>query len=177
MVQLAKDCKKYMIKELTEKLRSACGLFVTDIAGLPNKEMEDLRRNLRTAKAECVVVKNTVCRLALKELKLDQINPLIEGTIAIGISGEDMVQSSKILVNFSRDHKLLKIKGAILDGMVITPDRVNELALLPPKEVLIARVVGGIKAPIGNFVNLLRANLSNLVNVLHNVHKKKEEQK
>lgn len=177
MVQLAKDCKKYMIKELTEKLRSKSGLFVADIAGLPNKEMENLRRNLRTAKADCVVVKNSVCRLAFKELKLDQLNPLIEGTIAIGISGADPVESSKILVNFSRDHKLLKIKGAILEGAVITPDKISELAFLPPKEVLIARVVGGVKAPLSNFVNLLQANLRNLVNVLNNIHKKKEEEK
>jgi large subunit ribosomal protein L10 len=82
-----------------------------------------------------------------------------------------------MLVNFSRDHKLLKIKGAMLDGAVIAPDRINELALLPPREVLIARVVGGIKAPISNFVNLLQANLRSLVSVLNNIHKKKEEQK
>jgi large subunit ribosomal protein L10 len=174
MVQIAKDCKKYMIKELSDKFRSSPGLFVTDIAGLPNKEMETLRRNLRAAKADYMVVKNSICRLALKELKLDQLNNLIEGTIGIGMGGDDPVLTSKILVNFSRDHKSLKIKGAILEGALIGPDRINELALLPPRQVLLALLIGGIKAPISNLVNLLQANIRNLVSVLNNINKKKE---
>jgi len=174
MVQIAKDCKKYMIKELSNKFHSSSGLFVTDVAGLPNKELEALRRNLRTSKADYMVVKNSICRLALKELKLDQLNNLIEGTIGIGIGGDDPVLTSKILVNFSRDHKSLKIKGAILEGILITPDRINELALLPPREVLLARVVAGIKAPISHLLNLLQANIRDLVSVLNNINKKKE---
>ncbi len=177
MVQLAKECKKIMVKEVAQKLGASSGLFLTDATGLPNKEMEDLRRKLKTAKADYLVVKNSICRLALHELKLNQFDSLLVGTTGIGIFSDDPVSSSKVLVNFSREHKTLKIKGAILDGTLLTPETINELAALPSREVILARVLGGMKAPITNFVNLLQANIRNLVNVLNGLSKKKEENK
>lgn len=174
MVVLAKDCKKYMIKELSQELNAHPALFVTDVSGIPNREMEDLRRKLKTAKANYVMVKNSICLLALEELKLKQLTSLIDGTIGIGLSGDDYVASSKVLVDFSRQHTTFKIKGAFLEGSLVTPEKINELAALPSREVLLAWVVGGIKAPITGFVNLLQANIRNFVNVLNNLAKKKE---
>ncbi len=164
--------KKVIVEELAKKLSAPSGVFV-DYKGITVAEDTVLRRDLRAAGVDYSVVKNTLTRLAAKEVGLDGLDEILNGTTALAVSTTDMIAPAKILSKFAKDNEKFTIKMGFVEGKVITPAEVDALAQLPSKEELIAKALGGLNAPISGFVNVLNGNLRGLVVALKAIAEKK----
>lgn len=172
---MARPEKEAIVAELKEKLEQSKAAILTDYRGLNVAAMTELRRLMREQGLEYRVVKNTLTRFAAQELGLDNLEPYLEGPTAIAFSFEDPVAPAKVIMDFAKEHKQLEVKAGLLRGKVIQPEGVKELADLPPREVLLAQVLGGLQAPIAGLVGVLNGAPRNLVYVLEAIRKQKEE--
>jgi large subunit ribosomal protein L10 len=150
-----KLCKEKMINEILTDFKERPNFFLTNYMGSSVADLESVRKNLKASQSMFFVVKNSILNVVFDQLKLAEAKQLIDGGVGISLSGEDIIATSKVLVNFAKAHEKFKIKGAVIEGKLFTVDRVKELASLPGKEALLAQVVGSIKAPITGFVNVL----------------------
>jgi large subunit ribosomal protein L10 len=159
--------KQQIVAELAEKLKRAVTGVLVDYKGINVANDTKLRAEFRREGVDYSVQKNTLVRLAAREAGLIGLDKLLKGTTAIAMSETDLVAPAKIIARFTMGKEKLNIKGGFIEGKVVNQADINELAKLPPKEVLIARVLGGFNAPISGFANVLRANLTGLVRVLN----------
>lgn len=168
--------KEAIVAELKEKLSNTKGAVLANYRSINVSLDTKLRRKLREAGIEYRVVKNTLTRIAAKEAGIIGMEQYLEGPTVIAMSAVDPVAPAKILADFIRENKLqtLEIKAGLVEGKVIDADSVKALASLPPREVLIARLLGTLQAPITGFVRVLQGNISNLVYALEAVRKQKE---
>jgi len=168
--------KQAVVTELKEKLSNTKGAVLANYRGLTVAQDTKLRRKLREAGVEYRVVKNTLTRIAANEVGIDGLDKYLEGPTVIALSANDPVAPAKILSDFIRENKLqaLEIKAGLVEGKVIDVAGVKALASLPPREVLIAQLLGTMQAPIAGFVRVLQGNISNLVYALEAVRKQKE---
>jgi len=166
--------KKMMLEELSGKLKASPNFVFTNYTNLSSQEIEKLRKELRKSSSGYFVVKNAMAKRAFGDLKLKDLDQFLNGEVAIGLVG-DVIQASKTFANFSKEHPALKINGAFIDGSVEAPDRIKHLAMLPPREVLIALVLNRMKGPITGFVGLLGGILRNFVYAINEIRKKREE--
>lgn len=162
------------LKNLTEKFKAMKGMIMTQYQGLSVAQISDLRNQLRKCGCEYLVVKNTLSKLALKEIGMEDANQYFEGPTAIVVEADDPVSPAKIVSEFSKKADKLVIKAGLLDGKVIAVDKINALASLPTKEVLVAKMLGSLNAPVSNFVGVLSATMRSLVYVLNAVKEKQQ---
>ena len=165
-----------MIAELLDRIEEHPDFVITEYMGSTVLDLELVRKNLRPISSEYVVVKNSIARVALDKLKLEEAKALIDGGIGISLSGKDIIATCKVLVNFTKDHEKFKIKGAVIDGKLVPATKVKELASLPSKEALLAQVVGTMKAPITGFVMVLGGVLRKFIYAINAVKEKKEKE-
>ena len=138
--------KTAAVAELTERFTGSSGAVLTEYRGLTVAQFAELRRTLG-ANATFAVVKNTLTKIAVTEAGLsDQLSGLLSGPSAIAFVDGDVVEAAKGLRDFSRANPLLVIKGGVLDGKAITPSEVIQLADVEPREVLLAKLAGAMKA-------------------------------
>lgn len=165
-----------VVAELKEKLAATKGAVLTNYRGLNVSQDTKLRRKLREAGVEYRVVKNTMTRIAAAELGLQELDTYLEGPTAIAISYSDPVAPAKVISDFIKENKLQKfeVKAGLVEGRVIDSEGVKALASLPPREVLIAKVLGSMQAPISGLVTVLQGTIRNLVYALDAVRKEKE---
>ncbi|MEN6412861.1 MAG: 50S ribosomal protein L10 [Veillonellales bacterium] len=168
--------KKQIVEELKEKLSNTKGAVITNYRGLNVAQDTKLRRKLREAGVEYRVVKNTMTRIAAQETGLAGLAPVLEGPTAIAMSYTDPVAPAKLISDFIKENKLqaLEIKAGLVEGQVIDAKGVKELAGLPPKEVLIAKMLGSMQSPVVGLVNVLQGSIRNLVYALDAVRQQKE---
>ena len=166
--------KKQQVAELAESLKGACIGVIVDYKGISVSDDTKLRKELREAGCEYKVVKNTLLKLALKEAGIEGLENVLEGTTAIAVSKEDYVAGAKILCGFADKSKdIFNVKAGFVDGNVVDAKGVKELAELPPKEVLVAKALGGLNAPITGFVTVLNGTMKGLVVALNAIAEKK----
>lgn len=165
--------KQKIVQDIEERLNAASLIVFTDYRGLNVEEMSDLRNRLRVPGVEYRVLKNTMTRFALKNIGFQNVADQLVGPSAVLFSNEDVVGPAKTLFDFAKEHPNLEVKFGILEGQPVSADKVKALADLPPREVLIAQVVGTMQAPITSFVRVLNANLTGLVRALDQVREKK----
>jgi large subunit ribosomal protein L10 len=163
-----KDEKQQVVAELAERLRATETLIVADYRGLTNKQVEELRTKLIEAGARLTVVKNTLTRRAAEEAGADALLALLEGPTAIAFieADGDPVAVAKALGDTARDTKVLALRGGVMQGATISAEQVEELAKLPPVEVLRGQVLGVIVSPLTTVVGLLSAPLRDLVGLI-----------
>ncbi len=163
-----KDEKQRVVAELTEKLKDTDTLFVADYRGLTMPQIDDLRGKLLEHGARLTVVKNTLTRRAAEAAGADALLTLLEGPSAIAFieSDGDMVAVAKALADSAKDTKILEIRGGVMQGKAIAAGDVDELAKLPPFDVLRGQVLGAIVAPLQNLLGLVSAPLQNLVGLI-----------
>jgi len=168
--------KMQTVAEIKEKLSTTKGAVLTNYRGLTVAQDTKLRRKLREAGVEYRVFKNTMTRIAAKEAGIEGLDIYLEGPTAIAMSYTDPVAPAKVIADFVKEHKLqaLEVKAGLVEGKVIDAESVKALASLPPREVLIAKALGSMQAPITGFVNVLSGSLRNLVYALEAVRKQKE---
>ena len=154
------------VAEMKEKFEKAVGVVIADYRGLNVSEVTVLRKKLRESNVEYRVVKNTLSSLAAKEAKIEGLDPLLEGPTAYAFGFDDPVAPAKILAEFAKSHKNLELKGGLLNGEVISIDKVKALAELPGKDELLAKLMGSMNAPVTNFARLLGAPIRNFAYAL-----------
>ena len=163
-----KNEKERVVAELTERLRTAETLFVADYRGLTMPQIDALRGRLVEHGAKFTVVKNTLTRRAAEAAGVDALLALLEGPSAIAFieSDGDMVAVAKAMSDSARETKVLAIRGGLMQGRTIAAADVEELAKLPPFDVLRGQVLGAIIAPLQNLLGLVNAPLQNLYGLL-----------
>jgi len=138
--------------------------ILTDYRGLSVAELTDLRKKLRAVNAEFRVVKNTLFKLAGDGiLPIGEMDTHLSGPTAIGFAKGDPVGAAKVLIDFAKDHKAITVKAGVLSGKVYSDSQVVALSKTPPREVLIAQMMGSLNAPITGLVGTLNGILSNFV--------------
>jgi large subunit ribosomal protein L10 len=138
--------KTAAVEELTGKFRESSGAVLTEYRGLTVAQLKELRGSLK-GNATFAVVKNTLTKIAVQEAGLgDQLAPLLSGPSAIAFVDGDVAQAAKGLLDFAKANPLLVIKGGVLDGKALTAAEVGKLADLEPREVLLAKLAGAMKA-------------------------------
>src|SRR6266478_5192408 len=136
------------VAELTERFRGSSGAVLTEYRGLTVAQLAELRRSLG-GNATFAVVKNTLTKIAVTEAGLtDQLSSLLAGPSAVAFVDGDVVEAAKGLRDFAKAHPLLVIKGGVLDGKAISPSEIIRLADLEPREVLLAKLAGAMKASL-----------------------------
>jgi large subunit ribosomal protein L10 len=166
--EMQKEDKERVVADLTEKLRSAETLFVADYRGLTMPQIDSLRGKLIENGARLSVVKNTLTRRAAEAAGADALLALLEGPSAIAFieADGDMVAVAKALADSARETKVLEIRGGVMLGREISASDVEELAKLPPLDVLRGQVLGAIIAPLSAIAALVNAPLQNLYGLI-----------
>lgn len=147
--------KKAVVAELVEKFKNANTVVVVDYRGLTVAQATKLRKELREAGIDYRVVKNTLLTIAAKEAGYEELTPLFKGVTAIAFGAEDVVAPAQIITKFSKDNKVIEVKGGILEGKVLDQVGVQALGDLPSKEVLLAQVASCFQAPIQRMAYVL----------------------
>lgn len=152
-----------IVAEVQEKFSNSEAVILTEYRGLDVTDMALLRTAMKQAGGEYKVYKNTLVRVAAKELNLE-IEELLVGPTAIAFTGirpdgssGDPVSIAKVLTNFSKDHEDLIIKGGVLEGALLSTEEITALSKIAPREELLARLAGGMAAPLREFASLLNA--------------------
>lgn len=164
--------KQAYVEELAEKLKNSVAGVVVSYMGITVADDTALRRKLREAGVDYAVVKNSMLRRAAEKVGLDGMDSVLEGSTALAVSPTDHVAAAKILSEYAEKSKTFEIKAGYVEGKVIDAAAVSELAKMPPKEVLVAKVLGGLNAPISGFVNVLNGNIRGLVVALNAIAEK-----
>lgn len=163
---MPKEEKVQEVASLAEMLEKGRLALFTDFRGMPAHEMTELRRRLREKGVDYRVIKNTLMALALDKAGKGEGKALLQGPTAVAVSYEEEVETARVLAEFLRQSKTLKLRGALLLDRVLRSDEVLALAALPPKEVLLSRVLGTMQAPLSRLVGVLQAPLAGLLLVL-----------
>lgn len=168
--------KTAKVEELAGRIKESSALLVADYRGLSVAEARELRNGLREAGCSSFeVVKNTLTKRAADAAGMAGLKEYLEGPTAIAFCAEDAVAPAQVLVKYTREFKPLGIKGGILDGKPIDVDKIKFLASLPPREVLLAQLLGGLQGPIRGLVTVLAGNIRGLVTVLTRIQEQKEQ--
>ena len=149
--------KEEKVAEIKDKMSKAKGIVFAKYQGLTVEEDTLLRRKFREAGVEYKVYKNSLTTIAAKELGFDGIVTYLEGPVSVAFGYEDPTVPARILNDFSKEHKILELKAGIVEGKIFDAKQVVELASIPPRDVLIAKLLGSFKAPMSNLVYLLNA--------------------
>ncbi|NQV04835.1 MAG: 50S ribosomal protein L10 [Candidatus Omnitrophica bacterium] len=178
MPQLSMECKKLMVQEISNRLNESPTLVVTNFKGLRAHDLNELRKELRGVSGEYVVIKDSVARKALAESPNKSVLDFIEGELGLVLDKkEDATYILKVLVGFSKGHELLKIRGGIMNGALISKEDIKTLAALPSREILLGKLANVINAPIQGLASSLNQIIAKLVYVLAALKDKKPLEK
>ncbi len=136
------DEKQQVIDEIVDKIKKSSSIVFFDYRGLKDKDIAQLRRNLKNIDSEMKIYKNTLTERALQNLKIS-MDDVLEGPSAIAIS-KDEISPIKVIYDFAKKNDILKIKGGILNGKVISVDELNSLSQIPSREGLLTMLAGGL---------------------------------
>jgi large subunit ribosomal protein L10 len=162
------------VEDIKERLESTPAVFFTEYRGLSVSQQQSLRRSLREVETEYRVVKMSLARRAATELGLAELEQVLSGPTALAFAASDPVVAAKALRDFGRDHAQLLVKGAWLQGQLLAPEKVTELADLEPREVLLAKAARSLKAPMTGLAGLMAALTRGTATVLSQLLEKKE---
>jgi len=160
---ITREKKEHLVAEYVESMSRSKAVFLTDYRGLTVSNIQALRAKVREAHGGYVVVKNTLARLALEKAGLPTPDDLMTGPVAISFVYGDVAAVAKLLANYAKDTKILQVKGGIMEGRVLDAAQVGSLADLPPREVILAQLLGLIQQPgarVAGVVNAAGAKLA-----------------
>ena len=151
------EIKQQQVAEIKEKVANAVAGVLVDYSGISVADDTKLRKELREAGVNYVVVKNTLLRKAIEGSDLSEMDSFLNGTTAIATSSDDHVAAARILSKYAEKSETFKIKTGFLDGKVIDLATIDSLAKLPTREVLLATVCNAFNAPISALARVLQA--------------------
>jgi large subunit ribosomal protein L10 len=163
---ISKRKKTELVAEYTEQLKRSQGVIFADYQGLSVGAMEGIRNDLRPIGAKFQVVKNRLLILALKEAGLSVPDEWLSSPTVISFCYEEVPSVAKVLVDAKKELDMLQIKGGVLGTKVIEAKQVEVIADLPPREVLLAQVLGTINAPATQMAGVVASGIRQVLNVL-----------
>ncbi len=174
MKEATLKAKEAEVAEIQEKLQKSQSVMFLDYRGLTVSEVTELRNKMRAAGVEYKVIKNTMMRRAAKEAGVEGLDEILEGPTAVAFGYEDPVAPAKILVDFIENAKKTQLKGGVLAGRAMSQAEIKDLASLPSKEQLLAKLMGSLNAPVTGLVMALSGIPRKLVYALNAIKEKKE---
>jgi large subunit ribosomal protein L10 len=172
---MKKDEKNVVIADLQERLGDASAFYLTDFTGLSVKQITQFRARLRKEGVEYVVVKNTLAKRAIEGMELPDVAGFFSGPTGLVIGREDAVAAARVLTDFAREFgDRPAVKVGIVDRKPFGPDQVKQLATLPPKEVLLAQLAGGLQAPMARLAGGMSQLMAGFVRAVDQLRQQKE---
>ena len=166
---LTKKQKEKTLEDLIQKTEKQKMMIFADFTGLKVKDLSTLRKKLKESDGALKVAKKTLARIAFKQKGIELETKKLSGQIAFIFGFKDNLESAKVVWQFSQTNPNLKIIGGFFENQLLAAEQMIELAQLPSREALLARLAGTILAPISNFVYALNANIKGLVYILANI--------
>lgn len=158
--------KEEAVIELRELIERSSAVIVTDYRGLSVSALTNLRSQLRGADSEYHIAKNTLASRAAQSAGVEGMDPMLKGPTALAFAFGDPAAPAKVLNDFARSSRILTIRAGLLNNRLISAEDVNTLATIEPRDVLLAKLLGGFNAPIASFVGVLNASISSIAYVL-----------
>ena len=153
MARVGRMVKEAGVEELSTALSSRPNFFIAGVNRLPASDADAFRKQLVASQARLVVVKRRLGQRAVERLKIDGLLSLFEGSVGLVLSGGDPLLTAKLMVDFRKAHEeRLSVRGAVIDGQLLDAARVEELAQLPPKPMLLAQVVMTLESPLADVI-------------------------
>lgn len=165
--------KENAVAELQELFNNNQAEFLADYRGLTVSEVTLLRKQLRESGATYKVVKNTLLKRASNAQGITELDALLEGPTAIAFTN-DPVGIAKIFSEFAKTHKALEMKAGMLEGQFLAANKIDDLAKIPPREVLLAKLLGSMQSPLTGFAGCCSAMLRNFVYALDQIRAQQE---
>ena len=167
MPKARKEQKAEQVDVLTEKLKKAKVVVLTDYRGLKVSQIQDLRGKLRGGDVEYRVVKNTLARRAAEAAGFPTFKDALKGPVAIAFGYDDLGVPARLINEWVRATRLkLEVVGGLVEGRVFSPDQVKQLADLPSREALIAQLMGTLQSPVAQLVGIMQTPLQQLLGTL-----------
>ena len=160
------ESKVEKVRLLQAKFADAKAAVLSDYCGLNVQEMSELRGMLRQADVELHVVKNTLARRAVESTHLEPLGEYVKGPVAVALTLDDAVGMAKVLSDYSRKEPKLDIRVGMVEGRVLTAQQLAQVAALPPREVLLAQMLGAMQNPLSGLVGVLHGTLRKLLYAL-----------
>ncbi len=158
--------KEAIVAQLADMFRDMKAAAFSSISGYTMAQSDELRSSAAEKNVKVMIAKKTLLANAAKEAGLDIDPASYEGSILTAVSFGDEVAAAKLLKDFQKTNEEFKLVAGVLEGKGLTAEEVTQLASLPSKDELLAKMVGSLNAPVSGFVNVLAGNLRGLVTVL-----------
>ena len=171
---MARPEKELIVSEVAESLNQAKGVYLTDFTGLNVEDMNELRKTFRESSIQFRVVKNTLARRSVEEAGYEGLLEYLSGPTAFAFTNTDPSMPARIINEFAKKKEKPKIKALIFEGEIIDSAQVERIANLPPREVLVAKLLGTLNAPLTNLASTLNGIISKFVRTLHAIKEQKE---
>jgi large subunit ribosomal protein L10 len=163
---ISREQKEKMVADYVDRMSRSQALILADYRGLTVSHMTDLRRRLRETDGQFQVTKNSLLKLALEQAGLPVPVEALDGPVAVGYCFDEAPPVAKTIMDFARETSILEVKGAILGSNILDAEGVKGLADLPPREVLLAQLLGAVQGPMSSLASTLAAPMRELVQVL-----------
>ena len=172
---MKRDEKSQVVEDLQQRLEDARAFYLTDFTGLNVKQITQFRARLRKEGVEYVVVKNTLAKRALVALELPDVAGFFTGPTGLVIGRQDAVAAAKVLTDFAREFgDRPAVKVGVLEGKSFGPEQVKQLADMPPKDVLLAQLAGGLQAPMARLAGGMSQLLAGFARAVEGLRQQRE---
>ncbi len=171
--RLGRKVRSGLVRDLKGSLQGVDTLVVARIARTPSGELNQLRLALKGIQANLVLTKNSLSRLAFRDLGLSALEEHLQGTCGISPVRGDVVAAARLLTNFAKDHGGFVLAGGLFKGKRLTAQDLTTLARLPSREILLSQAFAGMKSPIAGLVGVLTGVERKLIGILHAISEKK----
>jgi large subunit ribosomal protein L10 len=168
----ARPEKQKEVEALKAKFGAAKGIVLADYTGVTVAEVSELRRKCREAEVEYKVIKNTLARIAAREMDLGDLAGHFDGPIAVALSSVDSIAPARVLAGFMKEYQKMTVRAGYFDGRIYSESEVTEIANLPSREQLLGQVVGMVQGPMTQLVYCIETVLRNVVSVVEEAGKK-----